>query len=55
MGQFLSALKLIPPAPWLRVVGSFTLAGRLTTALASLFVQLLFFVIYLIHDQSFPN
>jgi hypothetical protein len=55
MGQFLRALKLIPPAPWLGVVGSFTLAGGLTTAPASLFALLLFFIIYLIHDQLSPE
>ena len=54
MGQPFGALKLIPPAPWLRVVGSFTLAGRLSTVPASLSVLLHFSVIYSIHAQSFP-
>lgn len=42
MGQFLSALKLIPPANWLRVVGPFIYPGQLSTAPASLPVIRLF-------------
>jgi hypothetical protein len=43
MGQFFGTLNLIPPAPWLRVVGSFRLGGRLMTAPASLLVLLALF------------
>jgi hypothetical protein len=43
MGQFLCALKLIPPAPRLIVVRSFTLVGQRTSAPTRLFFSLLWF------------
>lgn len=55
MGQFLSALKLIPPAAWLRVVGSFTLVGGLTTAATSRFAPFLISLIYLNRNQGFAE
>ncbi|HBB86542.1 MAG TPA: hypothetical protein DC047_02875 [Blastocatellia bacterium] len=53
MGQLLSALRLISPASRLRVVGSFTLVGGLTTPATSLFAPFLISVIYLDRSHAF--